>query len=147
MQDYVLGFMFTGDRKKVALIRKYNPPPQRGFLNGIGGKIEPGEVPIHAMVREFREETGVDTSTKAWHEIGEIYFSVGRAFVFRTVIPERMGVPLIAEAGNKEIPNWYQIDLLGLERCMENLDFLVPLAASEYPAISFVLKSRAALAR
>jgi 8-oxo-dGTP diphosphatase len=56
---YVVGFAFTRDSKSVALIRKERPDWQRGRFNGIGGKIEPGESPSAAMVREFREEAGV----------------------------------------------------------------------------------------
>lgn len=59
MKEYVLGFMFDENRNVVALIRKENPEWQRGKLNGIGGKIEEGESPFDAMVREFEEETGV----------------------------------------------------------------------------------------
>lgn len=55
---YVVGFKFNRDLDQVALIRKLRPEWQRGLLNGVGGKIEPGETPLEAMVREFREETG-----------------------------------------------------------------------------------------
>jgi 8-oxo-dGTP diphosphatase len=55
--NYVLGFMFSVDLQRVALIRKAKPEWQKGRLNGIGGKIEEGEMPIDAQVREFREET------------------------------------------------------------------------------------------
>jgi 8-oxo-dGTP diphosphatase len=56
--DYVAGFCFSECGKQVALIRKLNPEWQRGLLNGIGGKVEPGESPHAAMRREFEEETG-----------------------------------------------------------------------------------------
>ena len=42
---------------------------QAGLLNGIGGKIEDGEAPIEALVREFAEETGVQTSAEEWSAI------------------------------------------------------------------------------
>lgn len=58
-QHYVLGFAFTPDFEKVALIRKNKPDWQAGLLNGIGGKVEVGECPAVAMDREFLEETGV----------------------------------------------------------------------------------------
>lgn len=63
---YVAGFMFTFDRDRVALIRKQKPVWQRGKLNGIGGKVEPGETAVQAMVREFQEETGYQTGEEMW---------------------------------------------------------------------------------
>ena len=60
MQGYACGFMFSPDRSRVLLIRKRRPAWQAGKLNGVGGKIEPGETPAEAMRREFREEAGLD---------------------------------------------------------------------------------------
>lgn len=65
MTEYVCGFLF-GDRGRVALIHKARPAWQRGRLNGVGGKIEPGETPRQAMAREFREETGYFTFESDW---------------------------------------------------------------------------------
>lgn len=59
MQKYVLGFCFSEDRSKVALIKKNKPEWQNGKLNGIGGKVEGDELFINAMRREFEEETGM----------------------------------------------------------------------------------------
>lgn len=59
MQTYVCGFLFSEDRERVLLIRKRRPAWQAGKLNGIGGKIEAGETPLDAMVREFWEEAGL----------------------------------------------------------------------------------------
>jgi 8-oxo-dGTP diphosphatase len=58
MQEYVVGFLLSGGR--VLLIKKQRPEWQRGLLNGIGGKPEPGESPWEAMRREAIEEAGVD---------------------------------------------------------------------------------------
>lgn len=55
---YVVGFLFYAGSPYVALIYKQRPDWQRGCLNGIGGKVEDGEDPLDAMVREFKEETG-----------------------------------------------------------------------------------------
>lgn len=62
VQEYVCGFLFDPERTRVLLIRKRRPAWQAGKLNGVGGKIEPGETAIDAMRREFTEETGLRVS-------------------------------------------------------------------------------------
>lgn len=57
-KEYVLGFAFHQSR--VLMIRKERPEFMKGKSNGIGGKIEPGETPLAAMIRECREEAGLD---------------------------------------------------------------------------------------
>lgn len=51
-RQYVLGFLFNENLTKVVLVRKKRPEWQCGLLNGVGGKIEDGEPPLDAMVRE-----------------------------------------------------------------------------------------------
>ncbi len=72
MRPYVCGFMFSPDRSRVLLIRKNRPTWQAGKLNGVGGKVEPGETAHDAMVREFREEAGllIPTWQPVLHIIG-----------------------------------------------------------------------------
>lgn len=57
---YCCGFLFNEAMDRVVLIEKARPDWQRGRLNGVGGKLEPGESYSNAMEREFREETGID---------------------------------------------------------------------------------------
>jgi 8-oxo-dGTP pyrophosphatase MutT (NUDIX family) len=57
VRRYVLGFVFDYGFHHVLLICKTSPEWQAGRLNGLGGKIEPGESPLQAMDRELREET------------------------------------------------------------------------------------------
>lgn len=47
----------SGDR--ILLIRHHPGRPNAGKWNGPGGKIEPGELPRRAALRELREETGL----------------------------------------------------------------------------------------
>jgi 8-oxo-dGTP pyrophosphatase MutT (NUDIX family) len=69
-QEYVNGFLFSPDRRKVVLIEKKKFPPgqdwSRAPYNGIGGKIELGESPTEAMAREFSEEAGVRIAPWNW---------------------------------------------------------------------------------
>jgi len=59
MQEYVCGFCFDERLQRVVLIEKAQPAWQAGRLNGVGGKVEPGETAADAMAREFEEEAGV----------------------------------------------------------------------------------------
>jgi 8-oxo-dGTP diphosphatase len=62
MKHYVVGFAIDPIMDEVALIKKNRPSWQAGLFNGIGGKVEEGEKPVDAMVREFFEETGYLTT-------------------------------------------------------------------------------------
>ena len=74
---YVVGFAFTPDMKNVALIRKCRVRPgfewMLGQINGLGGKIQEGELPRQAMAREFKEESGVEIPAEDWRLCGSFY--------------------------------------------------------------------------
>ena len=92
MTKYVVGFMFSPDKQFVALIRKNRPEWQAGKLNGIGGKIEVGEFPRGAMVREFREETGVETTEEEWDIAGRMEGVESRIYILRAISSQVMNV-------------------------------------------------------
>jgi 8-oxo-dGTP diphosphatase len=73
MKEYVVGFLFDSRGERVVLIRKNRPDWQKGKVNGVGGKIEPNETPMAAMIREFREETGVETTSLDWENFGSMW--------------------------------------------------------------------------
>lgn len=72
MTEYVCGFLFDPTFKTVALITKNKPDWQKGKLNGIGGKIEGFELPMEAMEREFKEETGMTIKEYEWTPLAKI---------------------------------------------------------------------------
>lgn len=72
MIKYVLGFMFSPDKKQLLLIEKSHPDWQKGKLNGIGGKVKEGESCLDAMVREFSEEVGVQTEIEDWEQFARM---------------------------------------------------------------------------
>jgi ADP-ribose pyrophosphatase YjhB (NUDIX family) len=51
-----LCFVRDGDR---VLLQRRRHPPNEGLYNAPGGKVEPGEDPYEACLREVREETGL----------------------------------------------------------------------------------------
>ncbi len=122
--DYVAGFYFSEDGELLALIRKLNPRWQRGLLNGIGGKVEPGESPHDAMVREFEEETGARVG--GW-----------RLFCTATVEEDRLhfftargDLDALYSAEAEEVMTVSVDDIPALDT-IPNLRWLVPLALDE----------------
>lgn len=55
-KSYVVGFMLDQAREHVVLIEKNRPAWQAGKLNGVGGKVEPGEFPVNAMQPRRKEK-------------------------------------------------------------------------------------------
>ncbi|MEU0966868.1 (deoxy)nucleoside triphosphate pyrophosphohydrolase [Streptomyces sp. NPDC005917] len=53
------------DAGRLLAARRSAPPELAGRWELPGGKVEPGETPEHALVRELREELGVETETVA----------------------------------------------------------------------------------
>lgn len=69
MIDYVVGFMFSEDKKHVALMKKNRPKWQVGKINALGGKVEDYDNDVHvAISREFEEESGIASSPNDWTE-------------------------------------------------------------------------------
>lgn len=136
MKRYVVGFMFSEDRQFVALIRKNRPEWQAGKLNGIGGKIEEGETPIEAMVREFREETGVDTLATLWQwPVGRITGRESEIFIFRAFSDHVMDVATITD----EKVNVYITNHISDAEIVPNLQVIIPaLLLPDSPGIYLV---------
>lgn len=70
-QQYVVGVCLDA-AGRVLLMRKTAPEWQRGFLNGPGGKQEPGETILQAMEREFQEEVDL-SGTVTWKPLATQY--------------------------------------------------------------------------
>lgn len=85
---YVVGFAFNKKADHVVLVHKNRPEWQKGFINGVGGKVELDIDPTYAdaMAREFREETGLYTVGPEWDHFATMHFGAdklgGEAMVF-----------------------------------------------------------------
>lgn len=122
--NYVIGFAFNRDL--VALIRKQTPAWQAGRLNGVGGKIEPGETQCVAMAREFREETSVDTSAGEWALKFIMQGGGWEAHVYAMEMDDKRFESI--RTVEKEQIEKHHIGNLHFERCIENVYWMVPMA-------------------
>lgn len=137
---YVLGFAFDKDRQRVILIRKNKPDWQAGKLNGVGGKVEGDESVIRAMVREFFEETGAETSTTDWEWYGRIYGDGAEVHVFRTFLPHLSACQTMTQ----ELVGAFRTDVLGHYPCLPNVPALIGMALDPQAPL-FVLDYRSGL--
>lgn len=139
--EYVLGFLFLNNRRSVVLIRKNKPEFQAGKLNGVGGRIESGEHPYAAMVREFLEETGKSTTPSTWRKFAILEFAGATVYCF-SAHGDRSGLLIGSNSPTDEQVNVYFVDWLHeapMNDIMPNLRWLVPMALSEdgCPTIRF----------
>lgn len=130
MISYVLGFCFNENCDAVALILKNKPDWQKGFYNGIGGKVEPGERGEEAMIREFKEETGL--LNEKWLHYCTMEGPDGRdpdmwiVYVFHSVVSDADFYRIrSAEAG--KVMCWPLRSLPNLNM-ISHLTWLIPLA-------------------
>ncbi|MBT2506173.1 (deoxy)nucleoside triphosphate pyrophosphohydrolase [Streptomyces sp. ISL-98] len=63
MDDRVVVGAAVYDQGRLLAARRSAPPELAGGWELPGGKVEPGESPEQALVRELREELGVETET------------------------------------------------------------------------------------
>jgi len=125
MTKYVVGFAFDQRETMVALMLKARPNWQRGFLNGIGGHVEPDEIsdPMAAMDREWDEETqGSDAVqwtlfAKITGDKFEVYFYRGNSDKLAELESGSEGEEIVVCAID-ELP----------ENVISNLRWLLPMA-------------------
>ena len=68
----VLLYAFSGN--EVLMLNARGKDGMPGKWNGLGGKLDPGETPLQAAVREFDEEASCRTSPSQWKWSGQLYF-------------------------------------------------------------------------
>lgn len=124
MIRYVAGFMID-EHDNVVLVRKTKPAWQAGRLNGIGGKIEGGEEPLAAMIREWKEETG--DSQAYWRQFARIILPDAEVFFFKATVETLPEFPPSNDSGEPIEVHFYENAVRRMDM-IQNLKWLLPLA-------------------
>jgi 8-oxo-dGTP diphosphatase len=133
MTFYVAGFAFDPDYSHVVLIEKQKPTWQKGKLNGVGGKVEPGETQYEAMSREFLEETGVDWDGEYWDHFATLTGDGFTVYFLSTTITNLRQVQTMTD----EQVTVYGVNTLPYLNTIPNLKWLIPMAISmQYESVS-----------
>lgn len=116
-----LVFVLRG--KEVLLIHK-----KRGLgagkINGPGGKIEEGETPLQAAVREVEEELKI--TPLDLEEMGELHFQFVDGLAIHCVVYTAIGFRGTPEETDEAIPEWFMIDGIPYEKMWEDDQHWLP---------------------
>lgn len=131
---------------EILLVKKDRPDWQKGRLNLVGGKIEEGETPEQAALRELQEESGllplqVDRITPNEKNpkrseissgaikptiMGQIVGSWGTVYCVK--VPILFGQEIVQSEGETEKVAWHSwLKVRTDERLLPNLKVVIPL--------------------
>ncbi|KRT67774.1 MAG: hypothetical protein XU08_C0001G0184 [candidate division WWE3 bacterium CSP1-7] len=124
MTPAVLGFIIKNNRVLLAMKKRSFG---KGWWNGYGGKIEAGESPLEAVLRETREEIGVVLKDPVHHGILHFFFEDGETpdwdvHVFRAEDFE--GEPAETE---EMAPRWFFVEEIPYDAMWKDDPHWLPL--------------------
>lgn len=127
--DYVSGYILSEDLKKVLLIRKDRPSEQVGKLNAIGGKIEETDLsPLFALIREMKEEAGLETYNYQWKKLDTLKRTGDKTYKLHLFYTVSDTLLYSASTQETEEVGIYEIGLLGKEDTMNTVEFSIKKA-------------------
>lgn len=136
MIEYVLCFAEPHFSRRhhgeILVVEKKKPKWQAGRLNLVGGKVEAGEAPMEAALRELKEESGLTIYDSTINRVmGKIHGVDCVIYCCMTCVQGRSDDPyLTIKQGPNEIENvfWMEwFDLRDDKRILPNLKVIVPL--------------------
>ena len=125
-KKYVVGFLFDHLLENVVLILKLRPEWQLGKWNGVGGKIESGELPLRAMCREFKEETGMNIG--GWREFCQL---TGEGYEVHCFVAFSTDIGCV-ESHTDEPVKIHRLAHIPSIQTVPNLKWLIPMALATW---------------
>lgn len=147
MKKYVVGLVFD-PKQRVMLIEKNRPDWQKGYFNGVGGEINNNETPINAMIRECKEESGLEITN--WQLYDKVVFPNGIELnyfcslirsdllnTFRSMTDEQITVFLYRDLPKRIQPDIRDIIVSFIDKYKDTIEEMFPTNISE-PSSNFI---------
>jgi 8-oxo-dGTP pyrophosphatase MutT (NUDIX family) len=137
-QGYVLQIIRSSRTGLVAMVSKTKPSWQAGRLNFPGGKIEPGETPRQAAIRENLEETAVPLSPEGLRPVA-LLVRRGRFRLY--VFAGETEKVLDARACTEEevfLETGRALKLMTEQQAIENVGWLYAMAFDGYDKVALI---------
>lgn len=124
--------MFVFDGNRVLLMRKKRGLG-KGLMVGPGGRVETGETPIQAAIRETQEELLI--AVEEPKQIGELQFQFTDGFAMRVWVYRAdhfSGVPTETEEGD---PAWFDVNRIPYHEMWEDDPIWFPHLCRSQPFV------------
>ena len=116
--------LFIVREKKILLIRK-----KRGFgagkINGPGGKVDPGETPLQAALRETFEELGIRPLGAEQH--GELHFQFRDGYSLQCAVFLARDFEGEPRETDEAVPLWTPVDAIPYDEMWADDRYWLPL--------------------
>jgi 8-oxo-dGTP diphosphatase len=99
-----------------------------GKVTGFGGKVEPGETPAAAAIREVEEETGIRVTIDDLQAVGQLEFLFPKRPAWSQLVHVFLskrwaGIP---REGREMRPAWYAFDEIPFEQMWHDGSYWLP---------------------
>jgi len=108
-----------------------------GKINAPGGRIEPGETPLQAAIRETQEEVGL--TPHAPTKSGELFFQFTDGYSLHCTVFKSGGCDGVAIETDEAVPRWTPVGAIPYHEMWTDDSYWVPHLIADRPFRGFFI--------